>query len=109
MRASPFKTFITVTLPAVKFGLISTVTVVFTLVVTDFGVPRVIGGQYNVLATDIYKQVAGQQNFAMGAVTSVLLLLPALLAFVVDRRVQRKQVDLFGSSFCQLPTQSLTH
>ena len=97
MRASPFKTFMTVTLPAVKFGLISTITVVFTLVVTDFGVPKVIGGQYNVLATDIYKQVAGQQNFAMGAVTSVLLLLPALLAFAVDRRVQRKQVDLFGS------------
>ena len=97
MGASPLKTFMTVTLPAVKFGLISTTTVVFTLVVTDFGVPKVIGGQYNVLATDIYKQVAGQQNFAMGAVTSVLLLLPALLAFVVDRWVQGKQVDLFGS------------
>ena len=97
MSASSFKIFMTVTLPTVKFGLISTITVVFTLVVTDFGVPKVIGGQYNVLATDIYKQVVGQQNFAMGAVTSVLLLLPALIAFVVDRWVQRKQVDLFGS------------
>lgn len=97
MGTSPFRTFTTITLPAAKFGLISTVTVVFTLVVTDFGVPKVIGGQYNVLATDIYKQVAGQQNFAMGAVISVLLLIPALLAFVIDHRVQKKQKELFGA------------
>ena len=52
---------------------------VFTLVLTDFGVPKVIGGTWPVLATDIYKQVVGQQNFQMGAVVGVLLLLPALL------------------------------
>ncbi len=97
MRSSPFYTFITVTLPTVKFGLISTVTVIFTLVVTDFGVAKVIGGQYNVLATDIYKQVIGQQNFAMGAVTSVFLLMPAILAFIVDRKVQKRQKALFSS------------
>ncbi|WP_330925093.1 putative 2-aminoethylphosphonate ABC transporter permease subunit [Candidatus Sororendozoicomonas aggregata] len=97
MRSSPFRTFITVTLPAAKFGLISTVTVIFTLVVTDFGVAKVVGGQYNVLATDIYKQVIGQQNFAMGAVTSVFLLLPAVLAFIVNRKVQKKQKELFSS------------
>ena len=52
------------------------------LVITDFGVPKVIGGQYNVLATDIYKQVIGQQNFQMGAVVGLVLLLPAVLAFI---------------------------
>ena len=35
----------------------------FTLVITDFGIPKVIGGQFNVLATDIFKQVVGQRNF----------------------------------------------
>ena len=44
-----------------------------------------IGGQYNMLAVDIYKQVIGQQNFEMGAVVSVILLIPAIAAFVVDR------------------------
>ena len=57
------RVFWTVTLPGVRYGLISATFVVFTLVITDFGVPKVIGGQYNVLATDIYKQVIGQQNF----------------------------------------------
>ncbi|NQV47790.1 MAG: putative 2-aminoethylphosphonate ABC transporter permease subunit [Rhodospirillaceae bacterium] len=94
LRASPMKTFFTVTLPGIKYGLISAIFVVFTLVITDFGIPKVIGGQYNVLATDIYKQVIGQQNFQMGAVVSVVLLFPAIIAFVVDRIVQRKQVAL---------------
>ncbi len=94
LRASRMKIFFTVTLPGIKYGLISAVFVIFTLVITDFGIPKVIGGQFNVLATDIYKQVIGQQNFEMGAVVSVVLLIPAILAFVVDRIVQGKQVAL---------------
>lgn len=92
LKTSPMRTFLTVTLPGIKYGLISAIFVVFTLVVTDFGIPKVIGGQFNVLAVDIYKQVIGQQNFEMGAVVSVVLLIPALVAFVVDRMVQRRQV-----------------
>ena len=92
LRTSRIRTFFTVTLPGVKYGLISAIFVVFTLVFTDFGVPKVIGGQYNVLSVDIYKQVIGQQNFEMGAVVSVVLLIPAVVAFIVDRIVQRKQV-----------------
>lgn len=95
--ASPWRVFWTVTLPGARYGLISAMFVVFTLVFTDFGTPKVIGGQYNVLATDIYKQVIGQQNFEMGAVISMVLLIPAVLAFVVDRMVQRRQVALLSS------------
>ncbi|MEZ8645307.1 putative 2-aminoethylphosphonate ABC transporter permease subunit [Vibrio cyclitrophicus] len=97
LNTSSLKTFFMVTLPTAKYGLISTLIVVFTLVVCDFGVPKVIGGSYNVLSTDIFKQVVGQQNFSMGAVTSILLLLPALLAFSVDRWVQKKQKSLFDT------------
>jgi iron(III) transport system permease protein len=94
LRAGPVKTFFTVTLPGIKYGLTSAVFVVFTLVITDFGIPKVIGGWFNVLAVDIYKQVIGQQNFEMGAVVSVVLLVPAVVAFLVDRVVQRRQVAL---------------
>ncbi|MCP5364548.1 MAG: putative 2-aminoethylphosphonate ABC transporter permease subunit [Hyphomicrobiales bacterium] len=97
LGASKIRTFFSVTIPSCKYGLISAAFVVFTLVITDFGVPKVIGGQYNVLATDIYKQVVGQQNFQMGAVVSVILLFPAILAFAVDRIVQRKQVALLSA------------
>ena len=97
LRASRLRIFFTVTIPGVRYGLISAAFVVFTLSVTDFGAPKVIGGDFNVLATDIYKQVIGQQNFEMGAVVSVILLIPAGLAFFVDRVVQKKQVAQVSS------------
>ncbi|MCA0245383.1 MAG: putative 2-aminoethylphosphonate ABC transporter permease subunit [Proteobacteria bacterium] len=94
LGASKLRVFFTVTLPGAKYGLISAALVVFTLVITDFGIAKVIGGNFNVLATDVYKQVIGQQNFSMGAVVGMVLLAPAALAFLVDRLVQRKQVAL---------------
>ena len=97
LGTTPARVFRTITLPGARYGIISACFVVFTLVVTDFGIPKVIGGQFNVLATDAYKQVVGQQNFPMGAVVGMILLVPAVLAFAVDRLVQRKQVALLSS------------
>ncbi len=97
LRTPKWRVFWTVTLPGAKYGILSTGFIVFTLVITDFGVPKVIGGRFNVLATDVYKQVVGQQNFEMGAVVSLVLLLPAVVAFIADRWVQRKQVALLSA------------
>ena len=97
LRSKSIRTFFTITIPSAKYGLISAIFVVFTLVITDFGIPKVIGGQFNVLAVDVYKQVVGQQNFEMGAVVSVVLIIPAVIAFIVDRIVQRKQVAILTS------------
>ncbi|MEM5518916.1 putative 2-aminoethylphosphonate ABC transporter permease subunit [Henriciella sp. AS95] len=97
LRASRWRTFWTVTIPGARYGLVSAAFVVFNLVITDFGLPKVIGGQFNVLAVDIYKQVIGQQNFEMGAVVSVVLVFPAILAFGIDRLVQSKQVALLSA------------
>ncbi|MGE0238501.1 MAG: putative 2-aminoethylphosphonate ABC transporter permease subunit [Parvibaculaceae bacterium] len=97
LRATKWRTFWTVTVPGARYGVISAAFVVFTMVVTDFGLPKVIGGQYSMLAVDIYKQVIGQQNFEMGAVVSVLLLVPAVAAFFVDRAVQGRQISLLSA------------
>lgn len=97
LRASPARIFFTVTLPGCRYGLVSAGLVVFTLIFTDFGVPKVIGGSYNVLATDVYRQVIGQFNFQMGAVVGLLLLLPAVFSFVADRIIQRRQVALLSA------------
>ena len=97
LGASRARIFFTVTLGGAKYGLISAVVVVFTLVITDFGIPKVIGGQFSVLATDVYKQVMGQQNFEMGAVVGVILLIPAVVAFFIDRIAQRRQVALLSA------------
>jgi len=97
LGASKTRIFFTVTLPGAKYGIISAGFVVFTLVITDFGIAKVIGGRFNVLATDIYKQVIGQQNFEMGAVVGMVLLIPAIVAFTADRIIQRRQVALLSA------------
>ena len=94
MGTSASRKFFTITLPGAKYGLISASLVTFTLVMTDFGIPKVIGGNFNVLATDIFKLVIGQQDFQKGAVVGLILLAPALLTFVVDRFIQRKQTSM---------------
>jgi iron(III) transport system permease protein len=105
LRATKPRIFLTVTLPGVRYGLISAAFVVFTLAFTDFGAPKVIGGGYDVLATDVYKQVIGQQNFEMGAVVSMVLLIPAAVAFAVDRLVQKRQVALLSARAVPLAPQ----
>ncbi len=94
LGAGRIRQFLTVTLPATRYGLVSAALVVFTLVVTDFGVPKVIGGQYPVLAVEAYKQVIGQQNFPRGAVIGLMLLVPAILSFLVDRHLHQRQTAL---------------
>ena len=97
MGTTRWRIFNTITLPGARYGVISAAFVVFTLVITDFGIPKVIGGQFSVLATDAYRQVVGQQNFPMGAVVGIILLVPAVLAFFVDRAVQRRQSAMLSA------------
>ena len=94
LKTSKLRAFFTITIPGARYGIISTAFVIFTQVFTDFGVPKVIGGNYNVLATDIYKEVVGMQNFQMGAVISMVLLVPAMIAFFIDRYSRKKQISL---------------
>ena len=94
MGTTAARKFLTITLPGAKYGLISAALVTFTLVITDFGIPKVIGGNFNVLATDVFKLVIGQQDFSKGAVVAILLLLPAVVTFAVDRYVSRHQTAM---------------
>jgi len=95
LNTSAWRTFLHVTWPSCRYGVTTAFLVVTVSVFTDFGIAKVIGGDFRVLATDIYKEVVGQQNFEMGAVISVMLLIPAVLVFVLERRVASKQVAQF--------------
>ena len=94
MGTTAVRKFFTITLPGAKYGLISAALVTFTLVITDFGIPKVIGGNFSVLATDVFKLVIGQQDFPKGAVVAILLLAPAILTFAVDHYVSRHQTAM---------------
>jgi len=91
LGARPTRIFRDVTLPATRFGLAAAIFVVFTLVMTDFGNPMVIGGDFSVLATEVYNQVIGQAQFGLGAVIGIVLLVPAVLAKLIEKRISSRQ------------------
>lgn len=96
MGTSRIRQFLTITLPSIKFALITAFFSAFTMAFTDFGAPKIIGGNYNVLATEVYKKMLGQQDLEMGSVVGVILIIPAIIAFIVDFIVTKKnkvQVD----------------
>ncbi|MNZ71271.1 putative 2-aminoethylphosphonate transport system permease protein PhnV [compost metagenome] len=93
MGASPWKAFRSITWPGSRQGVFAAFCLVFTLTITDFGVPVVVGGDYQVLALEAYKAVVGQQQFGRGAQIGMILLLPALLSFAVDAWLRRRQRD----------------
>ena len=76
-----------VTLALARPGLASAALIVFILCMTDFGNPILVGGRYNVLATEIYAQIIGMNDFPAAAVMSVVLLVPCLVAYLANTYV----------------------
>ena len=91
MGAGPWRSFHSITWPATRQAVFAAFCLVFTLTITDFGVPVVVGGDYQVLALEAYKAVVGQQQFGRGALIGMVLLVPALLSFGVDAWLRRRQ------------------
>jgi iron(III) transport system permease protein len=73
-----------VTLSLARPGLASAALIVFILCMTDFGNPILVGGRSNVLATEIYSEVIGMNDFGAAAVMSVLLIVPCLAAYLLN-------------------------
>lgn len=91
LGAGPWRRFWRLTLPNARHGLISAAFVVVALTAADVGAPKVVGGDFNVLALDIYKKVIGQQDFQTGAVIAVFLLVPSLIAIGFERWAAARQ------------------
>lgn len=94
MGINKIKQFIRITIPNIKYSLITGSFAAFTLSFSDFGAPKIIGGNFNVVATDVYKQVIGQQNMGVGSAVGILLIIPAFLAFLVDILFQKKGIKI---------------
>jgi iron(III) transport system permease protein len=88
LRATPVKTFFTVTLPLLKPGLANAFLVGFIESIADFGNPIIVGGQYSVLSTEIFFAIVGAQ-YDQGRAASLALILTgfALVVFFIQRRV----------------------
>jgi iron(III) transport system permease protein len=86
LRASPSRTFFTVTLPLLKPGMANAFLVGFIESMADFGNPIVVGGQFSVLSTDIFFAIVGAQ-YDQGRAASLALILTgfALTVFFLQQ------------------------
>ena len=96
---SRWHTFTAITLPFLRKPLVNVIFATFTMIVTDYGVPLMIGGAYKTLPVIMYEEVIGRLDFAQGSVFGLLLLLPAVAAFVIDMLCRSRT----GSGYASRP------
>ncbi len=81
---SRWKRFLGVTLPQMRRPLLSAFFATVALIITDYGVPMTMGGRYETVSLALYREAVGGMDYGRGAVYGCLLLIPAILAFVLD-------------------------
>jgi len=87
LRADRWRTFRTVTWPLLRPGLANAFLIGFVESLADFGNPLVLGGNYDVLSTDIFFAIVGSQNDpGRASALSIVLLFLTLSAFVLQRQ-----------------------
>lgn len=93
LGAGRTRIFFTVTLPMLVPGIAGSFLLLFVESIADLANPLVLGGDYTVLASRAYLAVTGEYNVTAGAAYSLVLLVPALSVFLVQRYwVSRKNV-----------------
>jgi iron(III) transport system permease protein len=86
LRASSWYTFRSVTWPLIRPGLANAFLIGFIESMADFANPLVIGGNFNVLSTDIFFAVVGaSHDQGRAAVLAIVLLAFTLTAFLAQR------------------------
>ncbi|MDJ0666908.1 MAG: iron ABC transporter permease [Desulfobacterales bacterium] len=87
MRASRWGTLMNVTLPLIRPGIANAFLLGMISSAADFGNPLVLGGEYDVLSTEIYFSIAGAQlDFARAAALGIILLLLSLSIFYIQKK-----------------------
>lgn len=79
-----WRAFARISLPYLKKPLLTAAFSSFAMIITDYGVPLMVGGKEKTLSTLMYEEVIGQLEFGRGAVYGIFLLLPAVIAFLAD-------------------------
>ncbi|MDY7028128.1 MAG: iron ABC transporter permease [Spirochaetota bacterium] len=85
LGASRGTVFRTVTLPLATPGIAGAWLLVFIQSIADFGNPMVISGNYQVLSVQAFLQITGMYDLSRGSTLAVLLLLPTLVAFYLQK------------------------
>ena len=93
LESGAARRFRTVLLPHLRDALVNALLIAFVLTVTDFGVPKLLGGNVPMLATEIYKYAIGLADFQRAALLSFWLMVPSLLAFGAYTLLSRRKEE----------------
>ncbi|HSU06159.1 MAG TPA: iron ABC transporter permease [Acetobacteraceae bacterium] len=107
LRATPWRTFRRVTWPLIRPGLANAFLIGFIESMADFANPLVIGGNFNVLSTDIFFAVVGAaHDQGRAAVLAIVLLAFTLAAFLAQRAWlgRRSYATVTGKGDAGLPS-----
>lgn len=85
LGASKWHIFRTVTLPLLTPGIAGSFLLMFVESLADLGNPIFIGGNVTVLSTQIWIAINGEYDQQKGAALSLVLLLPTLTVFLLQR------------------------
>ena len=86
LRAKPLQVFETISLPLMRPGIANAFLLGFIESMVDFGNPLVLGGNYDVLSTEIFFAIVGAQyDQGRAAVLAIVLLSFTLMAFYIQR------------------------
>jgi len=83
--ATPLRAFRDVIVPLSMPGVLSSLLLIFIESLADFGNPLILSGDFKVLCVEAYLKITGEYDTAAGAVLSILLLLPSLIAFFIQK------------------------
>ncbi|MEO8344446.1 MAG: iron ABC transporter permease [Betaproteobacteria bacterium] len=107
LHAGRWRTFADISLPLMRPGLANAFLITFIESIADFGNPILLGGNFGVLSTEIFFSVVGAQlDQGRAATLGIVLLLFALGAFFLQRRLLGKKVytTMSGKGDAGLPT-----
>ncbi|HEX7002086.1 MAG TPA: ABC transporter permease subunit, partial [Trueperaceae bacterium] len=97
LGASRWRLLRTVTLPLATPGLLAAGLFIAIGVLGDFGNPMLVGGRFRVLATEVYTELTGWASVGTSAALGLVLLVPAVLLFAAQQRVQTATAGRFLS------------
>ncbi|MFA6784592.1 MAG: iron ABC transporter permease [Sphaerochaeta sp.] len=89
--ASRIKIFKTVIFPLATPGIVSAWLLVFIQSLADFGNPMILSGDFSVLSVQAYLQITGMYDLARGSTLAILLLIPTVLAFYLQKYLLSKK------------------
>ena len=97
LNAGTWRCFTTVVVPHVRSALINAFLITFVLTITDFGVPKLLGGGFPMLATEIYSLAIENQEFSSSTVLCLGLLLPSALAYYLSFKLKGRSQKQVGT------------